>query len=176
MEDVRIYKEYLCFGISYEHIKFKNLATFLVKMNRGWSDSRWKIWAARSLRCKLQRSWKIGELDGIVGDAATMQPWNTKERLFWNSRAQTGSPGLRYFLFFFFCIVELVLEGYLAYRCASCEPFRCVTRSFSEEMEPAVLSTSVEERSLNLVKIRDIDASWSFATTSIDRSSSKMTR
>lgn len=61
--------------------------------------------------------------------------------------------------FFFFCIVELVLGGYLACRCASCEPFRCVTSSFSEEMERVVLSTSVEEGSLNLVKIRDIDAS-----------------
>lgn len=146
-------------------------------MNRRRSGSRWKIWAALSLRCKLRRSWKIGELDGIVDDAATMQPWNTKERLFWNSRAQTGSPGLRYFLFFFFfCIVELVLGGYLVYRCACYEPFRCVTRSFSEEMERAVLSTSVEEGSSNLVKIRDIDASWSFSTTFIDRSSSKVTR
>ena len=38
--------------------------------------------------------------DGIVG-IATIDPWNTKERRFWNSRARTGSPGSRYFLVFF---------------------------------------------------------------------------
>lgn len=70
-----------------------------------------------------------------------------------------GHPDCDTSSFFFFCIVELVLGGYLVYRCACYEPFRCVTRSFSEEMERAVLSTSVEEGSSNLDKIRDIDAS-----------------